>query len=203
MNLFVGYGNLLGNNKTAMEQSKHQAHEHELLERIERKDQRALRELHILYARRIYAFALRRVHDPDEAESVVSDTLLEIWRHPSRFRGESRFSTWLLGIARYKVLMLLRARGPQHDELDEALPNEDLGSFEAFANKELREGLLRCMEQLSELHRECLHLVLLEDRSLNEVAAIQQCPENTVKTRLFNARKKIRDCVSLLLDRGH
>jgi RNA polymerase sigma-70 factor, ECF subfamily len=186
-----------------MEQSADQSHERELLARIGIKDQRALRELHTLYGRRIYAFALRRLRDPDEAETVVSDALFEIWKNPSGFREESRFSTWLLGIARNKMLMLLRARRPQHEELDEALPDKGLGSFETFANKELLEGLLRCMEQLGEMHRECLHLVLFEDLSLNEVSAIQQCPENTVKTRLFHARRKIKDCVSLLLDRGH
>ncbi|MEO5863226.1 MAG: sigma-70 family RNA polymerase sigma factor [Burkholderiales bacterium] len=186
-----------------MEESKDQSHERELLARIELKDQRALREFHTVYGRRIYAFALRRLRDPDEAETIVSDTLFEIWKHPSGFRGESRFSTWLLGIARYKVLMLLRARPPQHEELDETMPDKGLGSFETFANKELLGGLLRCMEQLGEIHRECLHLVLFEERSLYEVAAIQQCPENTAKTRLFHARRRIKDCVSLLLDRGH
>lgn len=184
-----------------MEQSEHKSHERELLARIGLKDQRALRELHTIYGRRIYAFALRRLSDPDEAETIVSDTLFEIWKNPSGFRGESKFSTYLLGIARYKILMLLRARPPQHDELDEAMPDKGLGSFEIFAKKELREGLLRCMEQLSEMHKECLHLVHFEELSLNEVATLQQCPENTVRTRVFHARRKIKDCVSLLLDR--
>jgi RNA polymerase sigma-70 factor, ECF subfamily len=180
-----------------------EAHERELLARIASKDQRALRELHTLYGGRIFAFALRRLGDRDEAETVVSDTLLEVWKHASRFRGESRFSTWLLGIARHKLLMLLRARHPRHEELDEQLVDPDLGSFDLFANKELLEGLLHCLDRLSALHRECLHLVLFEDRSLQEVAAIQQCPENTVKTRLFHARKNVKDCVGSLLGREH
>lgn len=170
-----------------------------LLARIEARDQRALRELHGLFARRIYAFALRRIGKPDEAETIVSDTLLEVWKYPTRFRGESKFSTWLLGIARNKMLMLLRQRGPVYEELDEAMPDEDLGSFDIFANKQLAEGLLRCMDGLSQVHRECLHLVLFEELSLEEIAGIQGCPENTVKTRLFHARKNIKECVGKLV----
>ncbi len=185
-----------------MEPAKGDLHEIELLARIERKDQGALRELHALYGRRIYAFALKRLGDDGEAATVVSDTLFEVWRHPTRFRGEARFSTWLLGIAKYRVLMALRSRGRVHEALDEAMPDDArLGSFEALANRELQVGMQKCMEQLSDVHRECLHLVLFEELSLAEVAAIQQCPENTVKTRLFHARKNVKDCVSALLGR--
>jgi RNA polymerase sigma-70 factor, ECF subfamily len=176
-----------------------EAYERELLARVERKDDHALRELHARYGRRIFAFAMRLLRDPDEAETVVSDTLFEIWKNPTRFRHESRLSTWLLGIARNKALMLLRARHPDYEELDEQMPDKDLGSFEMFANKELHDGLIRCMEALSELHRECLHLVFFEEMSLRDVARIQDCEEATARTRLFYARKNIKDCVSNLL----
>ncbi len=170
-----------------------------LLERMARRDQAALRELHRHFGRRIYAFALNRLHDADEAETVVSDTLFELWKHPERFRGESRFSTWVLGIARHKMLDRLRARMPDYDELDEQTPSCDLGSFEQLAQRERREGILRCMEKLSDVHRECLHMVFYEGMTLGEVAQMQQCPENTVKTRLFHARQKIKGCVERLM----
>lgn len=171
----------------------------ELLERIADRDERALRELHRHFARRIYAFALARLHDPDESEAVVSDTLYEVWRFPTRFRGESKFSTWLLGIARYKVLTALRQRKPGYEELDEELPAGDLGTFEVLAEAQRREGVRQCMDKLNDVHRECLHLVFYEGMSLAEVAEIQQCPENTVKTRLFHARQKIKGCLERLL----
>jgi len=60
---------------------------------------------------------------------------------------------------------------------------------------------LRGQGKLTEEHRECLHLVFYEGMSLAEVAAIQRCPENTVKTRLFHARQKIKNCLRLLLER--
>jgi RNA polymerase sigma-70 factor, ECF subfamily len=179
-----------------------EAYERELLAKIERKDERALRELHRLYHRRIYAFAMRHLRKPEEAETVVSDTLFEVWKNATRFRGESLFRTWLLGIAYKKILMTFRGRDPAHAELDEQTPDQGLGSFEIFAQKELREGLLRCMEALSAAHRECLHLVFFEELTLREVSEIQGCPEVTARTRLFHARKNIKVCVGKLLEYG-
>src|SRR2546422_1029032 len=76
----------------------------------------AMRVLYRAYSRTIYAFALTRLRDAADAEEVVVDTMHEVWRHPDRFRGESKFSTWLLGIARQKLknclrLLLLRENG--------------------------------------------------------------------------------------------
>lgn len=173
-----------------------------LLARIAERDEAALRELHRLFARRVFAFAVQRLRDEAAAEEVVADTFFELWRFATRFRGESQPSTWILGIARNIVSNRLRSRTPETDELDEDMPAEDLGVFEAFAQKELREGILRCMEALSDAHRECLMLVFYEGLSLAEVAALQDCPENTVKTRLFHARKNIKDCVDRLREHG-
>lgn len=170
-----------------------------LLHRIAGQDEKALVELHRHFARNIFAFALNRLHDRDEAETVVSDTLYEIWRQPLRFRGESRFSTWLLGIARYKILTLLRSRDQDHDELDEEMPSDDLGAFDILAAKQRTDGVRRCMERLQDAQRESLQLVFYEGFSLGEVAELQQCPENTVKTRLFHARKKIKNCLERLM----
>jgi RNA polymerase sigma-70 factor (ECF subfamily) len=175
-----------------------------LLERIGRGDQAALRELYRAYSRSIYAFALRRLRDAAEAEEIVVDTMHEVWRHPQRFRGESKFSTWLLGIARFKLLSLIRSREPEHAEigdLEETLESEDDGSFEILAKKQRREAVRECMDRLSPEQRECLHLVFYEGYALAEVAAVLGCPENTVKTRLFHARRKLKNSLRRLLQR--
>lgn len=180
-----------------MEFSNEQARQ--LLRRIGQRDEDALKQLHRHFGRRIYAFALNRLHDPQEAETVVIDTLYEVWKSSDRFRGDSLVSTWILGIARYKLLTLLRGRSLEHEELDEALPSDDLGAFDVLAEKERREAVQHCMDRLSDAHRECLHLVFYEGMSLGEIAEVQQCPENTVKTRLFHARLKIKNCLERML----
>ena len=175
-----------------------------LLQRMSQGDEAALRELYLAYSRSIYAFALRRLRDAAEAEEIVVDTMHEVWRHPQRFRGESKFSTWLLGIARFKLLTLIRSREPQHEELgelEEVLESGEEGSFEVLAQKQRREAVRQCMDKLPPEQRECLHLVFYEGYSLAEVAAVLGCPENTVKTRLFHARRKLKNALRLMLQR--
>jgi RNA polymerase sigma-70 factor (ECF subfamily) len=177
-----------------------------LLGRIEQADETAFKELYRAFSRRLYAYVLRQLGDPSQAEEIVSDTLYEVWRQPARFRGESQFSTWLIGVARNKVLMAFRSRKPdaKHDDLDavaQSVAAEDPSAFELLAQRQ-REGNVRvCMSKLSQDHRECVHLVFYEGLPLAEVAAIQGCPEGTVKTRLFHARQKLKSCLKLMLQR--
>ena len=177
-----------------------------LLERIGQRDEAAFRELYRAFSRRLYAYALRQHGDPAQAEEIVADTLYEVWKAPARFRGESQFSTWLIGIARNKVLMAFRSRKPDAvyedlQEIAEVVAGDDAGAFEQLAQRQRREGVRHCMDKLSEDHREAIHLVFYEEMSLAEVAQVQACPENTVKTRLFHARQKLRNCLKLLLER--
>ena len=177
-----------------------------LLQRIEQADEAAFRELYRAFSRRLYAYVLRQLGDPAQAEEIVADTLYEVWRQPAKFRGDSQFSTWLIGIARNKVLMAFRSRKPdsKHEDIADVadvIANDDPSAFEILAQQQRHEGVRSCMDKLSDEHRECIHLVFYEGMSLAEVASVQSCPENTVKTRLFHARQKLKKCLQLLLQR--
>lgn len=178
----------------------------DLLARIGKEDQAAFRELYKAFSRKVYAYVLNMLNDHARAEEVLVDAMYEVWRHPARFRGDSQFSTWLIGIARNKALMVYRARRPDeaHDDLDDVadtLAADTPDGFAQLAAKQRSEGVQRCMGRLSDEHRECMHLVFFEGLSLAEVAQVQRCPEGTVKTRLFHARQKIKQCLQLLLGR--
>jgi RNA polymerase sigma-70 factor (ECF subfamily) len=177
-----------------------------LLERIGRQDEAAFRELYKAFSRKVFAYVLNMIHDHGRAEEILVDTMYEVWRSPTRFRGDSQFGTWLIGIARNKALMVYRARRPDeaHDDLDDIADTEAADTPDGFAElaaKQRSEGVQVCMGKLSDEHRECMHLVFFEGLSLAEVAAVQRCPENTVKTRLFHARQKIKNCLRLLMER--
>jgi len=177
-----------------------------LLALIGQADEAAFRELYRAFSRRLYAYVLRQLGDPAQAEEIVADTLYEVWRQPAKFRGDSQFSTWLIGIARNKVLMAFRSRKPDqhHDDIDdvaETIAAEDPSAFDLLAQQQRHEGVRHCMGKLSDEHRECVHLVFYEGLSLAEVAGVQGCPEGTVKTRLFHARAKLKNCLKLLLQR--
>lgn len=177
-----------------------------LLKRIAKQDEAAFRELYRAYSRKVYAYALNQIKDPARAEEIVADTLYDIWRNPLAFRGESQFSTWVIGIARNKVLQAFRSskRDADHDDIDEVgddIASEEAGAFELLADKQRAAGVKHCLDKLPDEQRECMHLVFYEGYSLGEIAEVQGCPEGTVKTRLFHARQRLKTCLRLLLER--
>ena len=177
-----------------------------LLGRIEQADEGAFRELYCAFSRKLYAYVLRQLSDSAQAEEIVADTLYEVWKAPAKFRGESQFSTWLIGIARNKVLMHWRGRKPDADhedvaDLAEQLPSVAPGAFEIMADQQRSAGVRHCVDKLGSDHRECVHLVFYQGMALADVARIQQIPEGTVKTRLFHARQKLKQCLQRLLAR--
>jgi RNA polymerase sigma-70 factor, ECF subfamily len=175
-----------------------------LLARVKAGDEKAFATLYTSLSRRIFAFALNQVHDDARAEEIVVDTMHEVWKKPGEFNGTSKFSTWVLGIARYKVLNSFREGKHAHDELNdeiaESVESEGRTPFEALAAQQREQGVKRCMSKLTDEHRECMHLAFFEGLTLAEIAELQSCPENTVKTRLFHARQKIKNCLRLLLE---
>jgi RNA polymerase sigma-70 factor, ECF subfamily len=178
----------------------------QLLVRIGRQDQAAFEELYKAFSRKVYAYALNMLRDHVRAEEVLVDTMHLVWRNPAQFRGDSQFSTWLIGIARNKALMVFRSQRPDesHDDLEDIAEteagDESEEGFAQLAQRQRADGVRHCMDRLSDEHRECMHLVFYEGYSLAEVAAVQRCPENTVKTRLFHARQKIKNCLRRLLE---
>lgn len=176
-----------------------------LLVQVAARDEAALSILYRLMSRRIYAFSLHRLSHVDLAEEVVVETMYEVWKGATRFAGRSMASTWILGIARHKTLDKLRARGSRISEhADEEVENvaDDRPSvFEMIAGQQRAGQIKKCMDALPDEQRECIHLVFYEDAPLAEIATLQDCPENTVKTRLFHARRKMKDCLERQVSR--
>lgn len=160
--------------------------------------------MQVLYARhhvRVYRFMLRLVRNETTAEDLLSDVFLDVWRQAGKFEGRSAVSTWLLGIARFKALSVLRQRGEVEldDELAGAIEDHADDPEIAMAKKDKGETLRQCLTKLSAEHREVIDLVYYHEKSVDEVATIVGVPEATVKTRMFYARKKLSE---LLKERG-
>ena len=172
----------------------------DLLKRIAAGDENALMQLHRDFGKRIFSFALNRIHNESVAEEIVSDTLYEVWRKASTFRGDSQPSTWILGIARYKILTHIRNKLPDSEELDETMIDDGLTGFEHTLQLQAREHVQGCLDKINDLQRECVILVFYDGYSLAEIAEMQGCPEGTVKTRLFHARKGLKNCLEKIKD---
>ena len=154
--------------------------------------------MQILFARhnvRVFQFLLRFVGDKSAAEDLVSDVFLDVWRQASRFQARSHVSTWLLAIARNKALSALRRRSTEELDEDAAAAMEDPQDNPevTLQNRQKTEILLNCPTQLSPAHREIIDLVYYHEKSIDEVAEIIGVPQNTVKTRMFYARKRIAE----------
>jgi len=176
-----------------------------LIGRIARGDRLAMQVLFARHHVRIFRFVLRLLRDEMAAEDVISDVFLDVWRQANKFEGRSAVSTWLIAIARFKALSMLRKR--RESELDEETaesieePSDD--PERAAAKRDKGEKLRQCLAALSAEHREIIDLVYYHEKSVEEVAQIVGIPANTVKTRMFYARKKLGElCRMAGIDRG-
>jgi RNA polymerase sigma-70 factor (ECF subfamily) len=136
---------------------------------------------------------------------LISEVFLDVWRQAGRFEGRSAVSTWMLAIARFKALSALRRRPDQELDEETAGAIEDLSDDPAAAlEKKDKSAMLRkCLTGLSAEHREIIDLVYYHEKSVEEVAEIVGIPENTVKTRMFYARKRLAELVKAAgIDRG-
>jgi RNA polymerase sigma-70 factor (ECF subfamily) len=120
---------------------------------------------------------------------------LDVWRQAGRFEGRSAVSTWLLAIARFKALSALRRRPDEELDEEKAAGIEDPSdSPETALEKKDKSAIIRkCLTGLSAEHREIIDLVYYHEKSVEEVALIVGIPENTVKTRMFYARKRLAE----------
>jgi RNA polymerase sigma-70 factor (ECF subfamily) len=164
----------------------------ELLRRIGGADQKAFQRLYVRYHQRLTRFVTRLTSRGWDAEDVVNDALLVIWQHAHDFRGASRVSTWIYGITYRCALKSLRRRRVQARA--DAL--EIRGGIEitpdAGQETEDQQMLNLGLEQLPKDQRLVLVLAYCLDCSCEEIAAIAGCPVNTVKSRMFHARRKLR-----------
>ena len=157
--------------------------------------------MQILFARhnvRVFRFVLRFVGDKSSAEDLVSEVFLDVWRQAGRFQGRSQVTTWLLAIARNKALSALRGRSNEELDEDVAAGIEDPQDNPevTLQNRQKAEILLNCLTKVSPAHREVTDLVYYHEKSIDEVAEIIGLPQNTVKTRMFYARKRIAELMA-------
>ena len=164
--------------------------------------------MQVLFARhhvRVYRFVLRLVRNEATAEDLISEVFLDIWRQAGKFEGRSQVSTWMLSIARFKALSVLRRRPEEEldDETAERIEDQSDDPETALAKKDKGALLRQCLTALSAEHREIVDLVYYHEKSVEEVAGIVGVPEATVKTRMFYARKKLSELLKEQgIDRG-
>ncbi|MGH6768694.1 MAG: sigma-70 family RNA polymerase sigma factor [Xanthobacteraceae bacterium] len=182
----------------ALQATIHETSDVVLVEKIAAGDKQALQVLYGRHSVKVFRFALRFVRDEAAAEDMVSEVFFDVWRQAERFEQRSQVSTWLLAIARNKALSSLRRRC--NEQLDDGVAEfieDPSDNPEVTMQKQERGQILRdCLQKLSAAHREIIDLVYYHEKTIEEVAEIVGVPMNTVKTRMFYARKRIAELMA-------
>jgi len=165
----------------------------ELIARIVGNDLRAFEELYRIYHPRLTRFLINMTHRPHLVEEVLNDTLLVVWNRPESFNGTSKVSTWIFAIAYRKALKALRRHDePQEDKLAELRESLEAGPEQALGFRQVQKVLLSAIGELSADHRAVVDLTYFHEIGYAEIAEIMSCPVDTVKTRMFHARRHLK-----------
>lgn len=159
-----------------------------LLDRVRRGDRSAFSELYQRYQPRLYGYLLRLLANPVMVEEILDDVMLVVWTDARKYRGAAAVSTWIFGIAYRKALTAMRADRRYQSRLDRNTDPNAIASESMQHAEWIRAGLAR----LSPDHRQVLELTYFGGFSYREIADIAGCPVNTVKTRMFHARRRLR-----------
>lgn len=153
--------------------------------------------LYRVYHPRLWRFLTHLMRQPEAIEEALNDTMLVVWQRADSFDGRSKLSTWIFGIAYRKGLKALSRQDLPVDESE--LPetaDSGPGPEQLFNRMQLRGRLREAMAELSPEHRAVVELCYFHDMAYGEIAEVVGCPPETVKTRMFYARRRLR----LLLD---
>jgi RNA polymerase sigma-70 factor (ECF subfamily) len=164
-----------------------------LFERVRARDRDAFEALYRLYHPRLARFLLNLLHRPQLVEEVLNDTLFVVWERSDTFRGASKLSTWIFAIAYRKAMKALR-------RLDEPVEDHeaDLRAWDGEApdvptnRRRMQAALMAALQRLSADHRAVVDLTYFHEMGYREIAEIMDCPLDTVKTRMFHARRHLR-----------
>jgi RNA polymerase sigma-70 factor (ECF subfamily) len=170
----------------------------ELLRQVAQGDARALEHLYLEYYRRLLQFLSRLSSRREALEEAINDTFWIVWQKADEFRGNSRVSTWIMGIAwRCAMKALRRNTDNSAEAFANAMPLEPAAA-ETFSSQERGDWLERGLATLPMEQRATLELAYFVGHSCEEIAIIMACPVNTVKARMFQARIKLRNLLPKL-----
>jgi len=168
--------------------------EAELLRRIALRDRRAFDVLYRAYFHRLSRFLERITHRPYLTEEIINDTMVVVWRKADTFNGTSRVSTWIFAIAWRKALKALKRLGATAEITADETPAPAAEEPESeFVRREWRERIARALATLSAEHRAVVELTYYHGCAYREIAQIVGCPVDTVKTRMYYARRKLKE----------
>jgi RNA polymerase sigma-70 factor (ECF subfamily) len=166
--------------------------ENKLIKQIVEGDEEALRRLYEITSRSVYLYIFSFVNNKELTEDIMIETYTQVWLSAKRFNGDSRVLTWIFGIARNLTMNEIKKRDNMHNELTN-IEQYQAEQFRLTSEKETEQLIYLALKKLSIKHREILDLIFIHEMTYEEVSKILNIPLNTVKTRVFYAKEKLRE----------
>ncbi len=168
-----------------------------LITQVASGDKAAFSALYREFERPVYRFIASKLNDPFEANDILHEVFMEVWRSAGKFEGRSTVKTWLFGIAYRKTMDRFRksARVSLVDEVPEEV-DDTVDTFGDVAAAQEAGHVRFCLDELKAEHRLAVEMAFFEDLSYREIAVATDVPEGTVKTRVFHAKKLLMRCLS-------
>jgi RNA polymerase sigma-70 factor (ECF subfamily) len=166
--------------------------ERELIAKIAKKDQNAFQTFFYIYKNRLYYYFYKLLENQEDAEELTMETFFRIYRNAGTFRGESKVSSWVFGIARRVCLEHLKEK------------NKSIKTLELYEGDAVSEGspinenvelVRKAIEKLAPQEREVLFLAYYEELPYEDIAKVLDIPVGTVKSRVFNAKAKLKKII--------
>ena len=171
-----------------------------LLKKIADGNRDAFTTLYLSYQPRLLKYCSRILKDDVAlAADIVDEAMIEVWKCAGTFSGRSQPSTWIHSIARFRLIGYLRKNKEllQGDDFDwKSVEDETLLPDETIMQAEKNKNIIKELSKLSDKHREIVDLVYYKEMPIKQIAVMLNISENTVKTRLFYARSKLKDIFS-------
>jgi len=163
-----------------------------LMARVVARDLRAFETLYRIYHPRLDRFLGLITPRQSIVEEALNDTMLVVWRRSETFTGQCKVSTWIFAIAYRTVLKALRTQDEPIEAAADDFVSDDDGPEQRLSLSEMQAALATALDTLSAEQRAVLTLTYFHDLPYAEIARIVDCPVDTVKTRMFHGRRRLR-----------
>lgn len=174
-----------------------EANELRLIGLIEGGDKLAFAQLYRAYFPRLARFLDRMTRNPALIEEIINDTMLVVWQRADSFNHGSKLSTWIFAIAYRKALKGIQGLDePVESDFEDSAGPPGYEPEIALSMHQLQHMVARALDSLSVLQRTVVNLAYYHGMGYQEIAEIMDCPVNTIKTRMFSARTRLRELLA-------
>jgi RNA polymerase sigma factor (sigma-70 family) len=178
-----------------------ESREVQLINRIVQGDLQAFDALYRIFFPRLTRFLDRMTRSATLIEEIVNDTMLVVWQKADTYNGSCKVSTWIFSIAYRKALKAIRGVDePLDADFEHIAAETNSGPEHEINQRQLQTCVSRALDALPIEQRTVVNLTYYHGMGYQEIAETMKCPVNTIKTRMFHARKRLKNLLASVME---